>query len=236
MSTVSTVTPQATEQVTSLAKPNALVQIQIIDTTTMAAYLEMMSFIDKFNQMASFGFQANLNFSCADGRISVQFCADLGCLDPYPTESYQKQTRDKPSKVRRRQRRAESRKENIANLQSLEAESDANLELLGTAMDASLIIDFGEPSPERSPDDIIASLPPSKIISEDDAKIDYFLLPQYTTTTKTADTTSVTTAPTSTTIASTACCPCCSTPHSRGRNCPGSDVFQTTYRRCCFHK
>ena len=53
----------ATEQVTSLAKPNALVQIQIIETTTMAAYFEMMSFIDKFNQMASFGFQANLNFN-----------------------------------------------------------------------------------------------------------------------------------------------------------------------------
>ena len=72
----------------------------------MVANYEILSFIEKFNQMTACGIFANLNFSSNYGRVSVQLSADLGYLKAgahtYPTTPpFSSRSCEKPSKVRR---------------------------------------------------------------------------------------------------------------------------------------
>ena len=98
----------------------------------MAANYEMLSFIGKFNQMTSCGFYASLNFSCQNGRVSVQMSADLGCLNPglnpYPAASFSNRSCDRPSKVRRRHRRSQSKKDaEVLNVEILDAKINTQI-------------------------------------------------------------------------------------------------------------
>ena len=108
----------------------------------MAANYEMLSFLGKFNQMTSFGYNASLNFNCQNGRVNVQISADLGCLDPglypFPTASYSNRSRERPSKVRRRNRRAQSTKNADAfNVEILDAELNKHIATSEETHDAS---------------------------------------------------------------------------------------------------
>ena len=198
----------------------------------MAANYEMLSFIEKFNQMTTCGFNAKLNFSCNNGRVSVQLSADLGCLYPglypYPrTASFSNQESVKPSKVKRRQRRAQARNERS----TVVAEIDTNNEPTETIVEATSSLSNSNVEDttnelEPIPSDELAVLPNSV----DDSNIDYFL-PSNTSLLKDNSTML-----TSTSTQMKLCCPCCSTSKSPARNCPGKDVAQTTYIRCCYHK
>ena len=74
----------------------------------MAASYEVSTFVQKFNQLSTSGFRANLNLSCCDGRITVNLNAELGSLmsfnypPPPPPPLFK---RVKPSQFRRRKRR-----------------------------------------------------------------------------------------------------------------------------------
>ena len=54
----------------------------------MASHYEVHSFMTKFSQLSSLGYNANINFECREGKIHVEFTADLGyfpqnCQDIY---------------------------------------------------------------------------------------------------------------------------------------------------------
>ena len=86
----------------------------------MAASAEIFNFIEKFTLMTSQGFQANLTFSSNQGRVSVNFSADLGCLTSNST-NYPQQPYVKSTQARRRQRRAQARKEQQSTDTSVKA-------------------------------------------------------------------------------------------------------------------
>ena len=139
----------------------------------MAASSEMFAFIDKFSQMTSQGFSANLSFSSNQGRVSVSFNADLGYLMPYPI-IYPKQPYVKPTQVRRRQRRAEFRKEkrpldpNKEDPSSPESNSNEPTE---TVVSTNTSENVDALSANLTPSDLLPSLPLMSL-SEDDSAID----------------------------------------------------------------
>ena len=74
----------------------------------MATSTKISSFISKLMQLASCGFHANLTFNCCDGRVEINFNADLGSVD-LPPKTFQ-QSYQRPSGVRRRRTRKKARK------------------------------------------------------------------------------------------------------------------------------
>ena len=72
---------------------------------------EMWSFITKFRQLQGEGYYANLNFSCAHGKVYVAFHADLGNPNFFST-GHRCFNRIKPTQVCRLKRREEYRKVN----------------------------------------------------------------------------------------------------------------------------
>ena len=82
----------------------------------MAASYEVSICVQKFNQLSTSGFRANLNLSCCDGRITVNLNAQLGSLTsfdhppPPPPPLFK---RVKPSQFRRRKRRNDLTKTNF---------------------------------------------------------------------------------------------------------------------------
>ena len=76
----------------------------------MAASYEISTFLQKFNQLSTSGFTANLNLSCCEGRITINLNADVRSLmsfdhppPPPPRPPLFKHV--KPSQLRRRKRR-----------------------------------------------------------------------------------------------------------------------------------
>ena len=67
-----------------------------------ATHVEIQSFISKFALLSSCGYETNLNFTTVNGIVKVNFQASLGSLNTSIRN-------DKPSKIRRRQRRRENR-------------------------------------------------------------------------------------------------------------------------------
>ena len=70
-----------------------------------STYLEIESFVSKFNFLTSLGYSADLRFTNLHGTINVEFKASLGCLN-LNQEAFQHM---KPSRIRRRLRRKEKR-------------------------------------------------------------------------------------------------------------------------------
>ena len=82
-----------------------------IQISTMAAtHYEIQSFISKFSQLASFGYNSTLTFNTVHGKVYASFTAELGELAQPPTEYCQSFPRKKckPSQYWRRQRRKEA--------------------------------------------------------------------------------------------------------------------------------
>ena len=76
-----------------------------------ATQIEIQSFVDKFSHLSSQGYLSTLNFTCHQGKVSVNFQADLGYMHgtPEPLTHFLTQQRYmKPSQVRRRNRRCET--------------------------------------------------------------------------------------------------------------------------------
>ena len=72
----------------------------------MATAEEIFNFIDKFAQMTLHGSQANLTFSSNQGRVSVNFNADLGYLMSNST-AYSKEQYGKSTQARKQQQSAD---------------------------------------------------------------------------------------------------------------------------------
>ena len=83
-------------------------------------HLEINSFIGKFAYLSSCGYAADLRFTSTNGNVKVNFEASIGCLNPFLRNT-------KPSRIRRRQRRRETRinKTNTTFTESGPSESDA---------------------------------------------------------------------------------------------------------------
>ena len=73
--------------------------------------LELQSFLWKFAQLSSFGFDADINFGRCKGNVTVKLSANLGTIPQYPTQTCPEHghfntvhfnLREKPSKVKRR--------------------------------------------------------------------------------------------------------------------------------------
>ena len=101
-----------------------------------ATQIEIQSFVDKFSHLSSQGYLSTLNFTCHQGKVSVNFQADLGYMHgtPEPLTHFLTQQRYmKPSQVRRRNRRCETQpvQRNI-----VENEVSNTEEAIGSSMDA----------------------------------------------------------------------------------------------------
>ena len=195
----------------------------------MAAAAEIFNFVDKFSLMTSQGFQANLTFSSYQGRVSVNFNADLGYLMPNPV-TYPKQPYEKSTQGRRRQRCAQARKKMQSADASVEASrpdlAEINSNYHETRDVTTITSDDNFTSCELIP------IEPLMLLSKDDATIEY-LDPQPTSQSNDPNMLS-----TSILLTPKMCCslPCCSSKKSPARNCPGPDVVKTTFIRCCYHK
>ena len=114
---------------------------------------EMQSFINKFQQMNYDGFNTSLNFSSCQGTIYVSFYASLGQPIEQPHKSYSmKCSRGKPSRIRRRKKREESRQSEVTEHTSISATSDSLLDLdvpvfSNNSEDLEVIIDVEEERP-----------------------------------------------------------------------------------------
>ena len=198
----------------------------------MATAAEIFNFIDKFAHMTTHGFQANLTFSSNEGRVSVNFNADLGYLMSNST-AFSKEQYGKSTQARRRQRRAQARKQQQsadACVETLPADlvnenSDGARDVTPTTTDNT---ETNFTSSELTP-----TVPPMPL-SKDDATIEYLI------SQPTSQSNDPNVLPTLTTPLPTPkyCCPstCCRKKNSPARNCPGPDVLKTTYISCCYHK
>ena len=78
-----------------------------------SAQIEIQSFVDKFAHLTSLGFNTNIHFNSYEGRIFVNFQADIGMFTQPPKPLAHtllvQQHNMKPSKIRRYARREENR-------------------------------------------------------------------------------------------------------------------------------
>ena len=83
---------------------------------------EMQSFMWKFSQLLTYGSDANISFSCVNGSVQVNLVADIGSNRPehLRSEANRRNFTDsklKPSKLRRRNRRRAARsKQNLVDV------------------------------------------------------------------------------------------------------------------------
>ena len=207
----------------------------------MAASAEIFNFIEKFTLMTSQGFQANLTFSSNQGRVSVNFNADLGCLTSNST-NYPQQPYVKSTQARRRQRRAQARKEQQSTDTSVKAlKPDLTNIHCDETRDASTLTTEDSATNKTFSESVPTF--PTMPLSKDDTTIEY-LIPQPSTDyipvqpySQSNELNVPSTSP-SPTPKPKMCCPspCCGTKYSSARNCPGPDVLKTTYIRCCYHQ
>ena len=95
-------------------------------------FREVESFISKFCQLSSYGYKANVNFSSENGKVCVNFMAELG--DALPTQPYtvNRPRQEKPSRIKRRQRRKN------ANLHNEQEAHKASTSFVSEAIDPTL--------------------------------------------------------------------------------------------------
>ena len=75
-----------------------------------AVYSEVNSFLSKFMQLSSYGFNGNVNFKSSNGRLHASIEVDLGNLQTIPRDIFTSSShRVKPSRVRRRKPREKAR-------------------------------------------------------------------------------------------------------------------------------
>ena len=115
-----------------------------------AMFCEMQSFMWKFSQLLNYGSDANISFSCVNGRVQVNLVADIGSNRPehYRSEASGRNFTNsqlKPSKIRRRNRRRAARSKqnlqvdvNTGDIGLQASENDANSEGNITIFDVSV--------------------------------------------------------------------------------------------------
>ena len=118
---------------------------------TMApSHFEIQSFVAKFQQLANDGVNANLNFNCTRGNVFVNFAAELGHLNvqppPLPAHDHVRNLNmskspsfspnyrriSKPSKIRRRKRRAAERDSSSKETHCEETTTVMNVDAIST--------------------------------------------------------------------------------------------------------
>ena len=116
-------------------------------------HTEMETFLSKFSLLVTYGVDTNLTFESKGGKISANLRADLGYLNAFFSPSHRP---SKPSRIRRRQRRAAERTLNKEN---------ASTETIHTAeVDLDTLSNTAPNQPAEQGQDM--TIPTTKLLSD----------------------------------------------------------------------
>ena len=79
----------------------------------MASHYEVHSFMTKFSQLSSLGYNANIKFECREGKIHVEFTADLGYFPQNCQDIYRSNLNYATSSPKRRHRKHHKRRNKV---------------------------------------------------------------------------------------------------------------------------